>query len=161
MPSLHQLAKLAVTGLGAVPWRVQGFEGKGQLRTVWWQGDHADLGCLTSAGLWTADEKLCGVFEAARADDDRSLFTLSTEDGWCRIYGAQFTCNGQEAYSFGTWPENWPNGIPGVQVLRFGQYGIMASSGRNPPEVVDKPQEIHFTSYNEVGKYVWLTWMPL
>lgn len=56
------------------------------------------------------------------------------------------------------WP--FPNSIPGVDCLRYGQYGLMASSGRNPPVVADAPEEIHLVSYSETGKYVWLTWAP-
>ena len=56
------------------------------------------------------------------------------------------------------WP--FPNSIPGVDCLRYGQYGLMASSGRNPPVAADAPEEIHLVSYSETGKYVWLTWAP-
>ncbi|KAH6850522.1 hypothetical protein B0I37DRAFT_371818 [Chaetomium sp. MPI-CAGE-AT-0009] len=55
------------------------------------------------------------------------------------------------------WP--FPNSVPGKDCLRYGQYGLMASSGQGgPPAVGDAPLEVHFVSYSEQGKYVWLTW---
>lgn len=59
------------------------------------------------------------------------------------------------------WP--FPNSIPGVDCLRYGQYGLMATRpgmGTNPPAESDPPQPIGFVSYIETGKYVWLTWAP-
>ncbi|KAK4151832.1 hypothetical protein C8A00DRAFT_45018 [Chaetomidium leptoderma] len=139
----------------------QTFTGTGQLRTRWNEGDHADLGCLTNTGLWTANNKLCGTFTSTQlGGSSLPVFSLATPAGPCKIYGAQFTCGqGNEAVAFGLWP--WPNSIPGVDCLRWGQYGLMASSGRNPPNVEDPPQEIHLVSYIETGKYVWLTWGSL
>ena len=52
------------------------------------------------------------------------------------------------------WP--FPNSIPGVDCMRYGNYGLMASSKGGPPH--GSPQEVHFTSYSEPGKWVWLTW---
>lgn len=57
------------------------------------------------------------------------------------------------------WP--WPNSIPNVESLRYGQYGLMATWGQNPPIAKEEPQPIHFVSYREEGKYVWLTWAGL
>ncbi|KAK3326071.1 hypothetical protein B0H66DRAFT_146394 [Apodospora peruviana] len=139
------------------------FRGTGQIRTLWNDGNHDDLGCLTDTGLWTSDETLCGVFEAARHNISPSkltAFTLTSAAGPCQLHGARFTCEpGNEAYEFGTWP--WPNSVPGVECLRWGQYGLMASFGRNPPSPADPPQEIHMVSSIEEGKYVWLAWAEL
>jgi len=59
------------------------------------------------------------------------------------------------------WPKDWPNGVPGVPVLRWGLYGLMASMERNAPGVAGAPQEVHMTSYSEPGKRFWLTWKPV
>ncbi|KAK1757169.1 hypothetical protein QBC47DRAFT_444068 [Echria macrotheca] len=140
----------------------QSFQGTGQLRTTWRDGDHADLGCLTDRGRWTSDNSTCGTFEATPDPQTPSVFTLKTDAGYCNVYGAEFTCDaGNEAQPFGTWPENWPNGIPGQKVLRWGQYGLMASSAAGPPSLADAPEAIHLASYNEPGKFVWLTWLGL
>ncbi|KAK3308423.1 uncharacterized protein B0T15DRAFT_107736 [Chaetomium strumarium] len=137
------------------------FTGTGQLRTRWNDGDYADLGCLTETGLWTADNTLCGTFTATTLDSSTlRTFTLTSAAGPCKILGARFTCQeGNEAYAFGIWP--FPNSIPGVDCLRWGQYGLMASSAKNPPGLEDAPEEIHGATYSEVGKYVWLTWRSL
>ncbi|KAK0727632.1 hypothetical protein B0T26DRAFT_636695 [Lasiosphaeria miniovina] len=144
-----------MAGLAAAAVEYVGFNGTGQIRTVWGYGDQyrADLGCLTAAGLWTADDSRCDIFDAVRFN--ASTFTLASSAGPCRVLGAEFTCaKGNEGYYFGLWP--WGNSIAGVECLRWGQYGLMASSGRNPPLATDPPQEIHLTSYIEEGKYVWL-----
>ncbi|KAK0652413.1 hypothetical protein B0T16DRAFT_321553 [Cercophora newfieldiana] len=136
------------------------FEGKGQLRTRWYEGDHADLGCLTETGRWTGNEEKCGVFVAVPAENHQ--FNLSSPAGDCYVSGATFQCDdGEEAFQFGEWPASWPNGIPGTPVLRWGQYGLMASNERNAPGVADTPQAVHLISYNEPGKRIWLTWKGL
>jgi hypothetical protein len=82
------------------------FEGTGQLRTLWNDGDHADLGCLTDTGLWTADYKLCGTFTGTALDSSSlRTFTLTSAAGPCKILGTRFTCQeGNEAYAFGVRP---------------------------------------------------------
>ncbi|KAK4244544.1 hypothetical protein C7999DRAFT_17202 [Corynascus novoguineensis] len=45
----------------------QSFTGNGQLRTLWDQGGHDDLGCLTEMGLWTSDNAFCGSFTGIRS----------------------------------------------------------------------------------------------
>lgn len=80
----------------------QSFTGKGQLRTLWNAGDHADLGCLTASGQWTANNALCGTFTATQVDGGSlRAFQLASSAGPCRIYGARFTCEAGEGYSFG------------------------------------------------------------
>ncbi|KAK3297243.1 uncharacterized protein B0H64DRAFT_372631 [Chaetomium fimeti] len=141
------------------PRSTTGFTGRGQLRTLWNEGDHADLGCLTPAGLWTTDNAHCGTFTGtALGTSSLPTFTLTSAAGPCRIYGGRFTCGGGDAgVEFGIWP--FPNSIPGKDCLRYGQYGLMASSGEGgPPAVGDPALEVHFVSYSEQGKYVWLTW---
>lgn len=97
------------------------------------------------------------------------LPTYRIELDLCRPSRALFICKiFQEivadgrclAISFQPWV-GLPGGIPGVEVLRWGQYGLMAGYVRNPPSPTDEPQEIHLVSYSEPGKYVWLTWSPL
>ena len=136
------------------------FDGIGQLRTRLQEGDHADIGCLTETGLWTGNDEKCGVFVATSAGD--ALFNLTSIVGDCYVHGAAFRCDGGEAaYQFGEWPKDWPNGVPGVPVLRWGLYGLMASEERTAPGIADAPQEVHLTSYSEPGKRFWLTWKPV
>ncbi|VBB75938.1 Putative protein of unknown function [Podospora comata] len=140
----------------------QGFFGAGQIRTLWNQGDHSNLGCLTNTGLWTTNESQCGTFVSKELTTGYSVktFQLFTSAGPCSIYGAKFYCDKNATpFLFGLWP--WPNSIPGVDSLRAGQYGLMATFGSNPPLKEEGPQEIHFVTYKETGKYVWLTWAPL
>ncbi|EAA32452.2 hypothetical protein GE21DRAFT_7498 [Neurospora crassa] len=139
------------------------FSGTGQIRTLWDGSSHDDLGCLTASGRWTTDENLCGTFIAVRKDGDSigaTQFTLtSKEAGPCEMSGTTFVCEkGLDGYSFGIWP--FPNGVPGVECLRYGLYGLMASVQGGPPDVDAKPMDLKFTSYVEKGKYVWLTWGP-
>lgn len=47
------------------------------------------------------------------------------------------------------------------EVLRYGQYGVVASSGNNPPALSDGALDVHFYTGAEKGKYVWLVWKPL
>jgi hypothetical protein len=71
------------------------FTGIGQLRTLWNEGDHADLGCLTQSGQWTANNALCGTFTANQLTTSSvTTFTLATAAGGCRIVGGTFTCGG-------------------------------------------------------------------
>lgn len=52
--------------------------------------------------------------------------------------------------------------IPGREVLRYAQYGVLATNAPDsPPAKGDAPLEIHFYSGSEKGKYVWLGWKPL
>jgi hypothetical protein len=56
------------------------------------------------------------------------------------------------------------NGGPilGHPVLRYGQYGVMATNAQDsPPAVTDAPLAIHFYTGVEKGKWVWLTWKSL
>ncbi|KAM7214441.1 hypothetical protein V8F06_010198, partial [Rhypophila decipiens] len=139
------------------------FNGTGQIRTRWYKGNYADLGCLTKEGRWTVDESLCGVFKADRrrpAGYEIDIWYLKSKAGNCRIYAANFLCdNGGKGTEFGPWL--WPTAIPGTEVLRWGQYGLMANWVRNPPLKTDAPLDIHLVGYNEPGQYVWLTWSPL
>lgn len=78
------------------------FKGIGQLRTIWRDGDHSDLGCLTETGRWTTDNTKCGTFEAVAIPETPTLFTLQSAAGFCKVYGAKFTCEKDaEAYPFG------------------------------------------------------------
>ncbi|KAK3685282.1 hypothetical protein B0T22DRAFT_213975 [Podospora appendiculata] len=148
---------LAFAGLAAAG----SFNGTGQLRAQWNSGNYTDLGCITAEGLYTSNEDLCGSFDAkATTGSSMYTYTLTSPAGPCQIYGASLTCGkGNKAYQFGIWP--WPNSIPNVESLRWGQYGLMASSGKNPPEPNDAPEDIHFVTFSETGKYVWLTWKEL
>ncbi|KAM7189572.1 hypothetical protein V8F20_010111 [Naviculisporaceae sp. PSN 640] len=141
------------------------FGGVGQIRTRSREGpDYADLGCLTKEGRWTVNESQCGVFKADRSRPEGygiDIWTLKSKAGPCQTWFARFKCEkGADSTEFGPWV-GLPGGIPGVEVLRWGQYGLMAGYLRNPPLKTDEPQEIHFVSYTEPGKYVWLTWSPL
>ena len=115
MPSLYTLVGLAVTGLAtaATAAAAADFSGRGQLRARWNAGDHADLGCLTTAGLWTGDESRCGTFVASPVPDS-ALFTLtstSAAGGPCQVVGARFSCSaGNRAYQFGVSPHPSPMG---------------------------------------------------
>ncbi|KAK3941017.1 hypothetical protein QBC46DRAFT_259682 [Diplogelasinospora grovesii] len=166
MVALTNLLQLALIGFAsaapvtttATTTTSTSFSGTGQLRTQWSSGDYADLGCLTDSGEWTANDDICGQFTAVRPSQNQ--FTLTSRDGPCQYYGARFTCGpGNAQYTFGTWP--FANSIPGVECLRWGLYGIMASWEKNPPDPSDAPEEIHLADYTEQGKYVWATWRPL
>ncbi|KAK5652151.1 hypothetical protein OQA88_10793 [Cercophora sp. LCS_1] len=146
----------------------QGVIGKGQFRAISNEKEHLDLGCITNVGRWTTDETQCGVFEATPVGDraftsDRSFsFTLKSAAGTCWAYGAKFLCEEDgEPFIFGTWPDVWPIGLPGVSILRYGQYGLMASVAGGPPARTAEPQEIRFTSYTEPGQRIWLKWEQL
>lgn len=52
--------------------------------------------------------------------------------------------------------------IPGREVLRYGQYGVMATDAEDsPPSLTEEALNIHFYSGSEKGKWVWLGWKPL
>ncbi|KAK3950332.1 hypothetical protein QBC32DRAFT_399567 [Pseudoneurospora amorphoporcata] len=133
------------------------WSGTGQIRTLWDGSSHDDLGCLTASGRWTTDENSCGTFTAVRKDGatiGATQFTLtSKEAGPCEMLGTTLVCEkGRGGYSFGIWP--FPNGVPGVECLRYGLYGLMASVQGGPPDVNAKPLDLRFTSYVEKGKKV-------
>ena len=80
------------------------FSGKGQLRTQWYEGNYADLGCLTDSGFWTSNEDLCGTFEANRIDTPYStIISLKSANGGCQVSGARIVCEGadKDGYQFG------------------------------------------------------------
>ncbi|KAK3995537.1 hypothetical protein QBC44DRAFT_366325 [Cladorrhinum sp. PSN332] len=141
----------------------ESFNGVGQIRAQWREGDYADLGCLTNAGKWTVDETLCGNFTATPFPGSFIYsYSLETDSGPCYTYGASIVCdNGNTGYPtiFGLWP--WPNAIPNTPSLRVGNYGLMATHGNNPPTIEEGPQSVHFVTYSEKGKWVWLTWKAL
>ena len=58
-----------------------------------------------------------------------------------------------------TWGPDGP--VKQREVLRYGQYGVVASSGNNPPALTDGALDVHFYTGAEKGKYVWLVWKPL
>ena len=66
------------------------FAGLGQIRTLYIGRDHDDLGCLTGAGKWTADESECGTFAAEPIGN--STFHLSVPEGGCGVDVATFKC---------------------------------------------------------------------
>ncbi|KAK4220707.1 hypothetical protein QBC38DRAFT_333836, partial [Podospora fimiseda] len=139
----------------------QAFSGLGQIRTLYIARDHDDLGCLTSQGKWTTDEALCGNFYAYRLSKNAkgmSTFRLAGVDvGMCGITPAGiFKCGGVHDAEFGTWGYEGP--VKQHDVLRYGQYGVVASDGNNPPALNEGPNEVHFYSGSEKGKYVWLVW---
>ncbi|KAH6641150.1 hypothetical protein F5144DRAFT_124211 [Chaetomium tenue] len=152
---------LPTTSLQPTARSTASFTGRGRIRALWNQGDYADLGCLTAGGLWTTNNALCGTFTGtAITTSSLPTFKLSSSAGPCYIYGAQFKCEqGVAGYEFGIWP--WPNSIPGKDCLRYGQYGLMASSGVGGPPAPGAAIDVHFVSYIEQGKYVWLTWAPV
>lgn len=66
------------------------FAGLGQIRTLYIGRGHDDLGCLTGAGKWTADESECGTFAAEQIGN--STFHLSVPEGGCGVDVATFKC---------------------------------------------------------------------
>ncbi|KAL2189191.1 hypothetical protein L209DRAFT_752412 [Thermothelomyces heterothallicus CBS 203.75] len=154
---------LALTALLLTPTAASGspsFTGHGQLRALHNTGDHEDLGCLTSEGKWTVEEPLCGVFAADRIDDYQ--FRLrSIEAGECGVDVATFKCGGGvKAAGFGTW--GTPGPVPGYDVLRYSQYGVLATNAPDsPPAPGEEPLAIHFYSGSEKGKWIWLGWKAL
>jgi hypothetical protein len=72
------------------------FSGHGQLRALYINDDHQDLGCLTAVGKWTSDESQCGIFVATQlpaASQAVSNFQLSAPGiGNCGIDVATFKC---------------------------------------------------------------------
>ncbi len=76
------------------------FAGHGQIRTLYIGRGHDDLGCLTSAGKWTADDAQCGTFASERIGN--STFHLSVPEGGCGVDVATFKCGASvEAAIFG------------------------------------------------------------
>ncbi|KAK4118745.1 hypothetical protein N657DRAFT_650938 [Parathielavia appendiculata] len=160
------LSSLAVsTALPTTSSSPMSFTGKGQLRTLWSDGDHTDLGCITDAGLWTGNNTLCGTFTGTpTSNSNLRTFNLTSAAGPCRIWGSTFICeqwNGgyPSIYEFGIWP--YPNSIPGVDCLRWSKYGMMGNPEGNPTGPEDSPREIRLLSYIEKPKWVWLTWESL
>ncbi|KAK4164108.1 hypothetical protein QBC43DRAFT_289341 [Cladorrhinum sp. PSN259] len=142
------------------------FDGLGHIRTLYIGRDHDDLGCLTAAGKWTTDEEQCGLFFGKTLSQSPkggvSTFRLASLDtGMCGIAPVGvFKCGGDaKAAEFGTWGTNGP--VKEHDVLRYGQYGVFAGNGNNPPSFAEGPADIHFYSGAEQGKYVWLVWKPL
>ncbi|KXX82950.1 hypothetical protein MMYC01_200417 [Madurella mycetomatis] len=134
------------------------FSGLGQIRTLYIRDDHEDLGCLTSQGRWTTDESQCGTFVAVRDAHDFKLTAL--DGGKCGVDVATFKCGqGVQWDVFATFGTNGP--IPGREVLRYSQYGVMATNGMSPPNFREPALDIHFYSGAEKGKYAWLAWKPL
>jgi len=138
----------------------QDFTGLGQLRTLYIGDDHQDLGCVTSAGKWTVDEAECGAFAAQPLDN--GVFQLwSHGAGGCGINAGTLQCGGGiKGASFGTFGTSGP--IPGREVLRYSQYGVLATDAPDSPPTPDEaPLTMHFYSGSEKGKWVWLGWKPL
>ncbi|KAL2131974.1 hypothetical protein VTI74DRAFT_4375 [Chaetomium olivicolor] len=152
------------------------FTGLGQIRTFYIGQTHDDLGCLTSAGQWTVDEKLCGVFKAKRPEEQIiTLASIGTGNATgvdsqqgaevsvaeCGIDVAKFKCGGGvNGAVFGTWTTKGP--IPGHEVLRYSQYGVFATDAEDsPPPLTGPALDIHFYSGIEKGKWVWLGWRSL
>ncbi|KAH6839500.1 hypothetical protein B0I37DRAFT_235736 [Chaetomium sp. MPI-CAGE-AT-0009] len=137
------------------------FTGLGQLRTLYIGSDHDDLGCVTSAGKWTTDESQCGVFSAERIANGQFQLFAPQEAGGCGVEVATFKCGrGVKGGIFGTFGTAGP--IPGREVLRYAQYGVLATNAPDsPPSPEDAPLDMHFYSGSEKGKWVWLGWKPL
>ncbi|KAK4182568.1 hypothetical protein QBC35DRAFT_444985 [Podospora australis] len=140
------------------------FSGLGQVRTFYVRDNHEDLGCLTSAGKWTTNNSLCGNFTANRATPSPNYsvsWTLSTSAGPCGIETVTLKCKpGITPAVFGNWGDPATNGggpVPGREILRYGAYGVFASSlGNNPPTPQEGPAEIRLYSASDEGKWVWL-----
>ena len=82
------------------------FSGYGQLRALYINDDHEDLGCLTAVGKWTTDESQCGIFVAEQlsaSSQALSNFNLSAPGiGGCGIDVATFKCgDGVKTQTFG------------------------------------------------------------
>ncbi|KAK3301724.1 uncharacterized protein B0T15DRAFT_321892 [Chaetomium strumarium] len=150
-------------------WDFPDWKGQGQVRTRYIQNPYPDLGCLTSAGQWTTNEALCGVFETSWINN--YTFYLSSvpsngpsansKAGACGIDVNNFRCGGgvREAV-FGTFGNGGP--IEGHPTLRYAQYGVMATNAQDsPPSVTQAPVAIHFYTGVEKGKWVWLAWKAL
>ncbi|GAB1320986.1 hypothetical protein MFIFM68171_11196 [Madurella fahalii] len=134
------------------------FSGLGQIRTLYVVGNHEDLGCLTGEGKWTTDESQCGTFAAVR--DGLNFKLTALEAGKCGVDVATFKCGHVgKGGVFSTFGTSGP--IPGKEVLRYGQYGVMATDGMSPPASREPALDIHFYSGAEKGKYAWLGWKSL
>lgn len=98
------IAPLCLAGLAAASppalTKSQSFNGVGQIRAQWNQGDYIDLGCLTDSGKWTVNNTLCGTFTATPYTASSIYsYRLSTNQGPCYIYGARVVCdNGNTGY---------------------------------------------------------------
>lgn len=80
------------------------FTGLGQIRTLYIGRGHDDLGCLTSAGKWTANESLCGTF-AAEQISDVTFHLFAPKVGGCGVDVATFKCgDGVKGGIFGVCP---------------------------------------------------------
>ncbi|EAQ88806.1 hypothetical protein CHGG_05425 [Chaetomium globosum CBS 148.51] len=137
------------------------FTGLGQLRTLYIGADHDDLGCVTSSGQWTTDEAQCGFFSVEPLPNGQFQLFAPQASGGCGIDVATFRCGrGVKGATFGTFGNSGP--IPGRQVLRYAQYGVLATNAPDsPPSPEDAPLDMHFYSGSEKGKWVWLGWKPL
>ncbi|KAK4151556.1 hypothetical protein C8A00DRAFT_35807 [Chaetomidium leptoderma] len=154
------LAFTALLSTAIAASRTPDFTGVGQIRTLYIGTGHEDLGCLTSTGKWTIDESQCGTFAAAKANDN-SFHLFATEEGGCGIDVATFKCGGGvKGGTFGTFGTTGP--IPGREVLRYAQYGVLATDAADsPPSLKEEALDLHFYSGSEQGKWVWLGWKPL
>lgn len=87
-------AALALTVPAATA--AEDWSGRGQIRTLYNQGNHEDLGCLNSRGQWIVDEPLCGVFEAVRRPESGQFIELySVEHGRCWVDNVYFRCSAE------------------------------------------------------------------
>ncbi|EGS17907.1 uncharacterized protein CTHT_0072670 [Thermochaetoides thermophila DSM 1495] len=169
----HALPLLQISPRTTYP--LNSFSGLGQLRTLSTDrvAGNPDIGCLTSAGAWTTDERKCGVFRAVRSDVHHitieSIPVLTSIEGSgtgvnlggiCGIEVGVFKCGGGVKQAvFGTWGLEGP--IPGREQLRYGQYGVVATDGISPPQAWEEPLQIHFYSGKEKGQWAWLGWKEL
>ncbi|AEO69866.1 43c6182b-3385-4f49-8bb0-d6b8a1f08d67 [Thermothielavioides terrestris] len=137
------------------------FLNPGQLRCLWTEQDHADLGCLTSLGEWTTNEAECGTFVGSW-NSNTTFFLSSPDSGSCGLDGSFFKCgrDGVKPFNFGTWGREGP--VPGRDILRAGEYATFASDSANaPPASGDPPLDIHIYMGIEPGKWVFLGWKDL
>ncbi len=87
------LTASAIFSATALDPKAKDFTGFGQIRTLYIERTHDDLGCLTSAGKWTVDEAQCGTFSVYQLSD--STFHLLAPEGACGIDVATLRCEAE------------------------------------------------------------------
>jgi hypothetical protein len=80
---------ISLLGLSALT-SAQVFSGQGQVIPAVWTSSGTvgeAVGCLTDAGLWTADSANCGTFTGVATSEDGTVVStiLSTSAGYCNI----------------------------------------------------------------------------
>ncbi|KAH8666897.1 hypothetical protein BX600DRAFT_511785 [Xylariales sp. PMI_506] len=144
----RKLAVLVFSGAAAAT----SFNGTGQVRTMKAPASTAtDLGCLTDAGAWTANDTACGTFTADH-NSESTQFTISSASGPCLISSRQFNCSSANDEGATFWA--FSGVLSDYDILAYGESITFATSGNASLA----PASIHIYSASDSKPWVWLTW---